>query len=750
MKFLLFEIKFGNWSSILLGLVAAALTIILLVQYWFTLAASEKSAKVKLLLISLRGVALLLLICAIADLRLVFKGMHQVEHKQILLRNASNLKSNAAQAVLWEKITTSLRQQGYTFESEAFAGLLLVSGPIDSRIASEEMARTSAASGGRPVYAIVSAPSPQFISLESIRAPDQIVRGTAFIMTVDIRAHAMKGDESLVLLSNDGRTEDSMRLKWTDDDQFIQAELHATPKINGWNEYKVRIETEGARHGISQRDVPLYVTDAKKDLLFIEGLPSWEGKFIRRALDEMRIVNVDYFSQISKQEVIGIESEIETEATTAQDQESTQNPIQKLHAILSDISKLNTYEGLIIGPTPDDFLSPTESKNIEQWVAERGGGVILLGGNDFNDSVISASGKLKSLVPATIAPVTGNIKLEDAVTVSRATPQKSSEVVRDVRLIATDEGMAGPLRAFVEVTEKIRADASINNLARRESVNLTGQGLRLRTPHPGATVFAVRKASNEPLIIGQSIGKGNVLVVAPADTWRLRFNYSTSRDQQKIGKDDPYNALWQGLVLWSGAQARPASEIVVSDEAPSIGSRVTIELTANDPATFKPERIEQVDATLNKISDQRPDQTSDTQSETTVNILLAPIRGDQYVWRGKFIAPQSGKYRIIAKFSVGEKSLLVQKMVGISSAPKSQGVTGLSPVDTLRRTARETGGDLYDESQLEELFGSLAKHADNTSHNQYEVMLRAWWPLAIIIPLLLSLEWWLRRRWSID
>ncbi|MGH9916823.1 MAG: hypothetical protein ACRD63_16235, partial [Pyrinomonadaceae bacterium] len=348
--------------------------------------------------------------------------------------------------------------------------------------------------------------------------------------------------------------------------------------------------------------------------------------------------------------------------------------------------------------------------------------------------------------------------------VSRGTPQESSEVKRDVSLIVTDEGMAGPLRAFVDAIENIRAKSAPgvnNNATHQNKVDLTGQGLRLRTPHPGATVFAVHDKSSQkvdsnrapsaPSIIGQSVGRGSVLVVAPADTWRIKFDYSTPGDKEE--KDDPYNTLWQGLALWASANAMPANEIVISDESPLTGSEVTVELTSNDLRTFKPQSIDQVHAMLNQISDQTDDAPDDApddaQSKTTANIPLTPVQSNHYIWHGKFIPPQSGRYTIVAKFSAGGKNLLIQKMMGISPAPKNQSVSGIA-IDTLRRAARETGGDLYDESQLEELVGSLIKHIDTTSKREYEILLRTWWPLAIIIPSILSLEWWLRRRWLMD
>src|SRR6185503_15465046 len=132
----------------------------------------------------------------------------------------------------------------------------------------------------------------------------------------------------------------------------------------------------------------LDVRRGERKILFIENQPTWEGKFIRRALTENASITVDYFAEVSRDAVLN----------------QQQSGIERnMHSILADFKQLARYDCVIAGPMDASMVSEREAQNINQFVERRGGGFVILGGNDFNGSILSASSRLANLCPATVS-----------------------------------------------------------------------------------------------------------------------------------------------------------------------------------------------------------------------------------------------------------------------------------------------------------------------------------------------------------
>jgi hypothetical protein len=66
--------------------------------------------------------------------------------------------------------------------------------------------------------------------------------------------------------------------------------------------------------------------------------------------------------------------------------------------------------------------------------------------------------------------------------------------------------------------------------------------------------------------------------------------------------------------------------------------------------------------------------------------------------------------------------------------------------DTLSRAARETGGDLLTSDDAGTLVTRINAAPFNPERTRHDWELRTWWPLAFIIPLLLSAAWFSERQ----
>jgi len=111
----------------------------------------------------------------------------------------------------------------------------------------------------------------------------------------------------------------------------------------------------------------LYVDNAKPRILYMEGEPRWDFKFIRRAVEDDK--NIDMYSVVR----------------TTQNKLYVQVPTDAPPGELKDgfptkVDNLFTYQGIILGAVEANFFTAAQQDLIQQFVDRRGGGLLFLGG----------------------------------------------------------------------------------------------------------------------------------------------------------------------------------------------------------------------------------------------------------------------------------------------------------------------------------------------------------------------------------
>lgn len=738
-----------------------------LVRYWRSL--DGRSNKVRLSLVGLRAITLVLMSCALAGVQV---GYEIVMRARVLLSSthaAASSEMNSLNASGGDKVAgqiiAALKRKGFEVaeqgnennveatsnadehQGERFiAAVLLSDGALGASDARREVERMNARVGGAAVYVIADSVQTEgaSVALESATVSGRAMRGVPIAVRCTVHARGMRGRESLITIADDAKAQASARIAWTNDDERQAVTLTVLPKVAGWIDYSVKVEASGSEDTARlARPLSLYVEERRLRVLFFESEPTWEAKFIRRALEQSRLFDVDYFAQVSRAAMVGTSEEAKGQESVERDENRDASksvnaggtPEAKLHSALQNAPRLNAYDCVIVGATENSLLSTAESARLREWVERRGGGLIVLGGNSFNDSIAAPGGKLYSLLPAEIS-TQGFVSQSEEI--SRGRPLEAEKTRAHFLLTPTAEGsntLGGYLNASEEASMKVAA--------------LTGQGFRLGALRPGATTLAVagQQGANGTSEQGAAeiaavrYGAGRTLVFAPADSWRIQ-TASANVDEENAG--GAFNALWQGLVLWTSEGAREPVEIVVSNESPAEESISTAEIRARD-VSYAPLKIEKLNARLQPLTENAGDALQAiTQPQ---EVAFAPDKVDASVWRAQFPLRARGRFALEVDYVAGGKTGSVEKKFAVVAATPQETGTAF---DTLRRVSRETGGDLITASEADTLAERLAATSSNgnTVHSIWE--LRSWWPLAFIIPLLLSTEWFARRWWKID
>ncbi len=107
------------------------------------------------------------------------------------------------------------------------------------------------------------------------------------------------------------------------------------------------------------------VSGERRKILYVEGEPRWEYKFIRRAEDDDKTVQVASMLRTTENKIY---------------RQGISDPKELGDGFPSRAEDLFQYQGIILGSVEAGYFTPTQQELLREFVDRRGGGVLFLGG----------------------------------------------------------------------------------------------------------------------------------------------------------------------------------------------------------------------------------------------------------------------------------------------------------------------------------------------------------------------------------
>lgn len=436
---------------------------------------------------------------------------------------------------------------------------------------------------------------------------------------------------------------------------------------------------------------PIVVSDAKRRILYIEGEPRWEYKFIRRAEDDDPTVQVVSMLRTSENKIY---------------RQGISDPTELAEGFPSRAEDLFGYSGIIIGSVAADYFTPLQQEMLREYVDRRGGGILFLGGREALSDGGWAASSLNELLPTFLPSGNHNFHRNSAT----------------VELTA--EGVDSPITRLLDDPEQ--------NAARWKKLTYLADYEDPGSPKPGATVLAEMNAGHRklPLLITQSYGHGRTAILATGGTWRWQMS-------EALG-DPSHDLFWQQLLRWLVAQSPgPVSASMPSRILMDQG-RVQIAAQVRD-RQFQPAAAAHVTAHI---------AGPDGLSETVVLTHSSDTPGD---YQTDWTAEKPGTYlaEVIAEPSgnpsdpLGRDVLTFQRDDGAAENFHTEQNRRL-----LEQLAAETGGSYWSSSDLNSLPLDISYSEAGISVRTTKEL----WDMPVNFLLLLALptaEWLLRRKWGV-
>ncbi len=451
----------------------------------------------------------------------------------------------------------------------------------------------------------------------------------------------------------------------------------------------------------NRRSVFVSPSGRKRRILVIEGAPGFEHSFLTRALSRDPSLELD--SVVRKGRNEAGESTFVVLASGGRSAALTSGFPATREALYA-------YDALVIANVEGDFFTRAQLSTTADFVSERGGGLLVLGGRSFAQRGLIGT-PLEEVLPLELNDRRGSLL--------RAELGEETEPTHNtVRLTAEGEGHP-VTRIGASPEESRKLWAALPALA--SSAALGG-------PRPGALVLAVTAGPDGgvlPVVAVQRYGRGRSMLFAGEASWRWKMMLPAT--------DRSYEFFWRQAARWLSTQA-PDPITVAVPENPEPGDVVSVEVEARDRA-FTPVADATVALTLVLPG-----------GETKpLAIRPASVPGR---FAGSFTPEQPGMYRLTASAERGA--------VPLGSADRWFYVGGVDRefVDPrlnegfLRRLARDSGGQYARVSGAARMIASLASAVPQNVEPERRDLWHEPWAFMMMIALL-SAEWIVRRRWGL-
>jgi hypothetical protein len=528
------------------------------------------------------------------------------------------------------------------------------------------------------------------IELNDVRVTSRAMAGSRIPATVTFHQRGYAGSKAILAIRDGDKTLDSREVTLGADGATQVETVFFSPGDAGVKSLHFSLGPLANEENVNNNAVSrlLGVTDDKRRILYVEGEPRWEYKFIRRAEDDDKIVQVASMLRTTENKIY---------------RQGINDPTELANGFPVRPEDLFGYQGIILGSVEAGYFTPLQQELLREFVDRRGGGLLFLGGRfALGDGGWSGS-SLVDLLP-TYLPSSRNTFHRDPATVE-----------------LTAAGSDSPITRLMDDPAK--------NIDRWKKLTYLMDYQDAGTAKPGAAVLIQMNAGARklPLLVTQNYGRGRTAVMATSGTWRWQMS-------QPLG-DPVHDLFWQQLLRWLVLDS--PGQVVVTAANHTLMDDGHIELSANvRDKEYMPAPDAKVTAHLigpNGIS---------------VMLDMTPAADNPGVFHAAWTADKPGSYLAEVTAEKGSQQLGSDTFPFERIDGVAENFHTVQNRELLEKLATETGGRYWKPGELSRLPNEISYSDAGISVRDIKEL----WNLPVVFLLLLLLmaaEWLLRRKWGV-
>lgn len=531
---------------------------------------------------------------------------------------------------------------------------------------------------------------PKDIQIGRVGTPRSVLKGTSVAVDVMVAHRGFPDRTVTVDVESDGRIVGSADARLSRDDQPVTVRVRFTASEAGPTVFRFRVPPQPGETIAENnaRDVLMDVEDRREKILYFEGEPRFEVKFIRRAVADDKNLQVVVLQRTAENKYLRLDVDSAEELPSG---------------FPRTREELFSYRGLILGSVEAAAFTPDQLRMIADFVDRRGGGLLMLGGRRAFEDGGYAGTPVADVMPVVLEP---GARTEDAV--ARLT-------VRPTRA-----GASSPMTQ-IEKTET-ESVARWGQLPAVTSVNA------VRRAKPGATVLLTGTDQNgreQVVLAWQRYGRGKAGAFPVQDSWIWQLHASMPVT------DPTHENFWRQLLRWLVNDV--PDQVVVTTAADRVepGQRVTL-------------HAEVADSTYVEVNDARVVAHLTGPSGTPVEIPMPWTGQRNGEYEATFVPQAPGLHAARIEASRGGAPLGVDTSYVRASPGAEEYFDAGMRASLLERIAGETGGRFYTRDRV----AALAEDLKYTGRGVTVAEERELWDMPALLLLFVGLvfgEWTYRR-----
>lgn len=573
------------------------------------------------------------------------------------------------------------------------SGIVLVTDGADT--SSKPIADTLRAirAKGLPVFTVGVGRErfPRDIQIGRVEPPARVLKGTTLVAEVLVDQTGFAGARVPLVVEDEGQRIGSQEVTLSAEGeptpvrvQFTLAEAgprllrFLIPPLDG-----EQVSENNAREAL------VVVEDRREKLLYVEGEPRYEMKFLRRAVAADRNLQVVTLQRTAERKFLRLDID---------------EPMDLAGGFPKTREELFAYRGLLLGSIEAAAFTPDQLQMIAEFVSLRGGGLLALGGRRAFSEGGYAGTPVADALPVHLAPEPAP---EGFVVPIRVRPTRLGERHVVTRIAETEQTSLERWATMPELTV----------------VNLLGES------KPGAAVLLSGTSASragQVALAYHRFGAGRAIAFPVQDSWLWQMHADMPVE------DLTHETLWRRLLRWVIEAVPDQVEVRTAHDSVEPGDTVEVAAVVRD-AGF----LEVNDASVRATVLSPSGRTS--KLPLTVDLTAA---GE---YRGTITTTEPGLYEVrVEAVRGGER--LGGKAAYVRAAPSAgESFDAVMRASLLRRIADETGGRFY----TADTAASLPDDITYLGKGVTAVEEKDLWDMPAVLLLLIVLvgsEWVIRRR----
>jgi uncharacterized membrane protein len=527
------------------------------------------------------------------------------------------------------------------------------------------------------------------IEIVDVATPARALAQSRLSARVAIRQHGYAGSKvRLIVRENDHPISDQEITLKPDAEQSETIIFNAGAA--GAHSFQIGVAPVAGEQNAQNNSVVrlINVAPRKMRVLYMEGEPRWEYKFIRRAIEDDPSIELVTILRTTQNKIY---------------RQGTVDSHELENGFPTKAEELFKYDGLIVGSVEANYFSNEQQALIRDFADKRGGGVMFLAGRFALSDGAYAKTPMAEMMPLRL-------------------PAEKSFSRDFATATLTDAGRESVICRIEEQRDQ--------NIARWQKMPQVANYAVMGAPKPGAVVLMeVAEAGHRPtpLLAIQNYGHGRVGVFATSGSWRWKMLQDHA--------DRSHSMFWSQLMRWMVSETPGQVLASTPHQVLPDDTHVPLRVSVRD------KNYETVPGATVQTTVARPDGGSDV-----VELKPDPLEPGMYT--GEYTADKPGTYVAVTsahqdKTDLGQDALTFRREDGVA-----ENFGAAQNKDLLEKLSNDTGGNYYTPSNARRLSGEVAvSEAGITAHDNLDL-----WDMPILFLLVILIrggEWLLRRKWGV-